>query len=422
MQLGKYSFGTGDRFARQGEAQLRALIQAAGLLGKEITPVWNKSNREHTIVHSTPGDTRREADSAVKALGYTGAYFVDADHINLDSVDRFIDSSDFFTLDVADCIGQQAAQADIDAFVANNLKYTGNLRIPGIAEPFAVPETLLRDIAARFLRAVQEAGNIYRHIEKAKGKGNFVAEVSMDEVTEAQSPVELFFILSAVASEGIPAQTIAPKFTGRFNKGVDYAGDTAQFAREFEADLLVIDFAVQEFGLPDNLKLSIHSGSDKFSIYPVMGELIRKYDRGIHVKTAGTTWLEEITGLALSDDDEAIDLVKAIYSGALARFDELCGPYATVIDIDRNRLPTSKEMERWSGRKIADTLRHIPGHPDYNPDFRQLLHVGYKIAAEYGVEYTRALETHRETVGRQVVENILERHFRRLFSIENVKA
>ena len=310
METGKYSFGTGDRFAHQGEAQLSALIEAGKALGEEIVPVWNKSNREHTIVHSTPADTRREADAAVKALGYTGAYFVDADHINLSNVDKFIDYSDFFTLDVADYIGRQAAKDDLDAFVEKNRKYTGKLQIPGIAAPFDVPETLLRGIAGKFLYAVREAGNIYRHIEKAKGAGKFIAEVSMDEVNDAQSPVEMFFILSAIADERIPAQTIAPKFTGRFNKGVDYVGDVAQFGKEFEEDLLVIDYAVKEFGLPTDLKLSIHSGSDKFSIYPVMGRLIRKYNKGIHIKTAGTTWLEEITGLALSGDTKAANLAK----------------------------------------------------------------------------------------------------------------
>jgi len=223
--------------------------------------------------------------------------------------------------------------------------------------------------------------------------------------------------MSAVAAEKIPAQTIAPKFTGRFNKGVDYEGDVTRFAKEFEEDLLVIDFAVKEFGLPANLKLSIHSGSDKFSIYPVMGELIKKYDKGIHVKTAGTTWLEEVIGLAMTNDEEAIDLVKAIYSGAISRFDELCGPYATVIDINKNGLPSTKEVERWTGEKLANTLRHIPGHPDYNPNFRQLIHVGYKVAAEYGAEYTGALEKHKEIVGQQVSENIFDRHIRRLFGI-----
>ena len=415
MKIGKYSFGIGDRFAHQGEAQLKALIKASEVLGIEIVPVWNKSNREHTFIGSTPADTRKEADAAVKALDYKGQYFVDADHINLNNVDKFIDASDFFTIDVADYIGKRAEQADIDAFVAANMKYTGKLQIPGIKAPFDVSKELLQGIAEKFLYAVQDAGKIYRHVENVKGAENFVAEVSMDEVNDAQSPVEMFFILSAIAAEKIPAQTIAPKFTGRFNKGVDYVGDLAQFAKEFEEDLLVVDFAVKEFGLPENLKLSVHSGSDKFSIYPAIGELLRKYDKGIHVKTAGTTWLEEIIGLAMSNDSEAIDLVKAIYSGALGRFDEVSAPYATVIDIKKNGLPTNKEIEPWTGEKIANTLRHIPDHPDYNPNFRQLVHVSFKVAAEYGAEYTDALVKHKEIVEQQVIENIYERHIKRLF-------
>ncbi|MDR1919284.1 MAG: tagaturonate epimerase family protein [Tannerellaceae bacterium] len=415
MQIGKYSFGIGDRFAHQGEAQLRALRQASENWGVEITPVWNKSNREHLLVHSTPAGTRREADEAVAALGYEGAYFVDADHINLSNVDAFIESSDFFTLDVADFIGREAPPSEIEAFVEKNRAYTGKLQIPGIREPFDLPETLLRSIAGKFLYAVQEAGRIYRHIEAQKGAGRFIAEVSMDEVNEAQSPVELFFILSALAAEQIPAQTIAPKFTGRFNKGVDYVGDPARFAKEFEEDLLVIDYAVKAFGLPADLKLSIHSGSDKFSLYPLMGALIRKYDKGLHLKTAGTTWLEEIIGLSLSGEEEALRLAKAIYAGALERFDELCAPYATVIDIRQDQLPSAREVEGWTGDKLANTLRHIPGHPDYNPNVRQLMHVAYKLAAEYGTAYTHALENNQATVGRQVTENLYDRHIRRLF-------
>jgi tagaturonate epimerase len=236
----------------------------------------------------------------------------------------------------------------------------------------------------------------------------------MDEVSEAQSPVELFFILGAIAAEGIPAQTIAPKFTGRFNKGVDYVGNVKLFEKEFEEDLLVIDQAVKEFGLPQNLKLSVHSGSDKFSIYPVIGKLIKKYDKGLHVKTAGTTWLEEAIGLSLAGG-EALQLVKDIYMNALQRFDELCGPYSTVIDIDRNQLPSAEEVQLWDGEKLAHTLRHIPGHELYNPNFRQLLHVAYKLAAEQGEKYLSLLEEHKELVGEQVRQNIFDRHLKRLF-------
>ena len=112
---------------------------------------------------------------------------------------------------------------------------------------------------------MQEAGRIYRHIAAAKGEGRFITEVSMDETDSPQTPPELLVILAAIADEKIPMQTIAPKFTGRFNKGVDYVGDLVQFEKEFSDDLAVIAFAVRKYGLPANLKLSVHSGSDKFS-------------------------------------------------------------------------------------------------------------------------------------------------------------
>lgn len=213
---------------------------------------------------------------------------------------------------------------------------------------------------------------------------------------------------------GIPAQTIAPKFTGRFNKGVDYVGDAVLFRKEFEEDLLVIDFAVKTFGLPDNLKLSVHSGSDKFTIYPIMGELIRKHNKGIHVKTAGTTWLEEVIGLAMAGG-EALKMAKEIYKSAYERQDELCGPYATVIDIDPATLPSPSEVAQWDGEKFATTLRNIPGHPNYHSGFRQLMHVGYKVAAELGEEYLAMIREHQDVVGDQVRTNIYERHIKRLF-------
>ncbi|MEA3460693.1 MAG: tagaturonate epimerase family protein [Bacteroidota bacterium] len=413
MKLEKYSFGIGDRFSQQGEAQLKALIKAKEM-GIEIVPVWNKSNREHQIIQSSPADTRQEADQAVSALGWEHPYYVDADHINIVTVNPFMEHSDFFTLDVADYIGSEVAVDEMEKFLAVANSYTGEVHIPGIKEPFLVSPDSLREIAGKFLGAVAKAAEIYKHIESKKGAGNFIAEVSMDEVESAQTPEELLFILLMISHCGIPAQTIAPKFTGRFNKGVDYAGDVDLFRKEFEQDLLVIDFAVKTFDLPDNLKLSIHSGSDKFTIYPIMGELIRKYDKGIHVKTAGTTWLEELIGLALAGGD-ALSMSKTIYSKAYCRQEELCGPYETVIDIDPSTLPLPPEVDKWDGEKFAATLRHEPGHPDYHAGFRQLIHVGYKVAAEMGDEFLALVRQHSEIVAEQVMTNIYERHIKRLF-------
>lgn len=415
MQLGKYSFGVGDRFNHEGQAQLKALIKA-NKNGVDVTPVWNKSNREHNIVHSEPEGTRIEADDAVKTLGWQKPYFVDADHINLSNVDRFILHANFFTLDVATYIGNEPEPADVAAFKKSCKNLGNEVVVPGLADPIEINEDLLDSVAAKFLTAIKEAGKIYRHIEGTKGKGNFITEVSMDEVESPQTPLELFFILKMIADEGTPAQTIAPKFTGRFNKGVDYVGDLDQFAKEFEEDVLVIDYAVKEFGLPNDLKLSIHSGSDKFSIYPVMAEIIKKHDKGLHVKTAGTTWLEEVIGLAISGGD-GLAAAKSIYENARMRKDELCGPYADVIDIKDNELPSSTEVNDWIGEKFANTLRHIPGHPDYNPNFRQLIHVGYKVAAEMGDDFTDLLKKNAEIIGECVEENIYERHLKRLFDL-----
>jgi len=413
MILEKYSFGIGDRFGRQGKAQLQAIINSKKL-GVDITPVWNKSHREHTIIGTAPASVRKEADEAVRALKWKGPYRVDADHIGPANVDLFIDSSDFFTLDVADFTGQTANETDIQTFVSRYKRYTGPLTIPGIDEKFTITTKQIETIAKKFLLAIKEAGKIYRHIEEAKGTNNFITEVSMDETDPPQTPIEMLFILAATADEGIPAQTIAPKFTGRFNKGVDYVGDITQFEKEFNQDLAVIAFAVKEFGLPKNLKLSIHSGSDKFSIYKPINKALNKFDAGLHIKTAGTTWLEEIVGLATAGGS-GLAIAKQIYRQALARFDELCGPYETVIDIDKEKLPGPEIVDRWGPAEYADVLRHNQACDKYNANFRQLIHVAYKIAAEMNEDYLNALEKHEKVIAEQVTENIYQRHIKPIF-------
>lgn len=411
--LNQYSFGVGDRFAHQAKAQLQAILlaQKAGI---SITPVWNKSYREHQIIGSTAVTTREQADLAVAALNWQAPYFLDADHINLDNVDFFIDSCDFFTIDVADYIGKPAEPDAVDHFLWQHKKYVGKLILAGIKDGFDISLELIRQVAEKYLFAAQQAAAIYRHIEKKKGAGNFITEVSMDETSEPQTPVELFFILAALADQKIPVQTIAPKFSGRFNKGVDYVGNVAQFRTEFEQDVAVLKHAVVEFQLPADLKLSVHSGSDKFSIYPVMREIIRRHDAGLHLKTAGTTWLEELIGLAEAGG-EGLEIAKEIYRISLDKFDELCAPYASVIDIDPQQLPPADEVETWDGATFAATLRHNQQDPGYNLHFRQLLHVGYKVAAQMGDRYLNALKQNEAVIAKNVTENIFERHVKPLF-------
>ena len=221
-------------------------------------------------------------------------------------------------------------------------------------------------------------------------------------------------ILVALADEGVKAQTIAPKFTGRFNKGVDYVGDLAQFEREFNDDLAVIAHAVATYGLPANLKLSVHSGSDKYSLYPIIRRALAATGAGVHLKTAGTTWLEEIIGLSEAGGD-GLALAKEIYAYALEHVDELCAPYASVIDIDRSKLPSAEVVNGWSGVQLANAVRHIPGHPEFNANIRQLLHVSFKLAAKAGARYTDLLKANEAIVAKNVIENLYDRHLHPLF-------
>ncbi len=405
--------GVGDRFARQARAQLGACLAAAEQ-GVEVIPVWNKSNREHVIIGSEPGSTRAAAEAAVKALGWQRPYHVDADHIGLQTVDRFIPHADFYTIDVADWIGKPAEAEAMAAFARRHGELVGRITVPGVERPFEMGAEQLERIAGKYLLAVREAGRVYLHVAEAKGQGSFITEVSMDETDSAQTPAEMLVILAALADEGVPVQTIAPKFTGRFNKGVDYVGDVGRFEREFCEDLAVAAFAVKQYGLPRTLKLSVHSGSDKFSLYGPIRRGLRRFGAGVHLKTAGTTWLEEVIGLAEAEG-KGLALAKEIYAGALEHVEELCAPYAAVIDIDRRKLPAAGVVAGWSAEQFVSALRHDRAHRAFNPHLRQLLHVGYKIAAKLGARYLDALGEFETSVARNVTENLYARHIKPLF-------
>ena len=242
----------------------------------------------------------------------------------------------------------------------------------------------------------------------------YLAHSDIMEPVRSQTPVELLIILAAVADERVPIQTIAPKFTGRFNKGVDYVGDLAKFTEEISNDIATIGFAVGQYGLPADLKLSVHSGSDKFSLYAPIHEAMKKFDAGVHLKTAGTNWLEELIGLAEAGG-EGLSLAKEIYKEAYAHRDELCAPYASVIDIDPAKLPDPEDVAKWSSEQFVSALRHNPKSAAYNSSFRQLLHVGFRVAAKMGRRYLDLLVAMKSTIAKNVTENLFERHIRPLF-------
>jgi hypothetical protein len=141
---------------------------------------------------------------------------------------------------------------------------------------------------------------------------------------------------------------------------------------------------------------------------------MKKHNAGIHLKTAGTTWLEELIGLAESGG-KGLELAKAIYAEAYSHREELCGPYATVIDIDPAKLPKPEELNQWSSEQFVAALRHDPKNPAYNPSIRQLLHVGFKVAAKMGDRYLDLLKATENTIAKNVTSNLFDRHIKPLF-------
>lgn len=413
IALAKYSIGVGDRFAHEAPAQLAA-CQKTLQAGVEVVPVWNKSHREHQIIGSKPDSVRAAAQAAVRAAGWDRPWHVDADHVRREILDPYLGCCDYFTLDVAEVIGQPAPPARVEAFLQRHPELLGRLDLPELVEPIQTDAATLGRAAQHYLKAVDEAAAAYRAIAAAKGPGTFITEVSMDETDHPQSPLELLVILAALADAGVPVQTIAPRFVGRFNKGVDYVGDLQAFEQQLLDFLAVIRFARQHYNLPPNLKLSVHSGSDKFSLYPILHRTLRRTGEGLHVKTAGTTWLEELLGL-IESGGAGLDLARDLYTEALEHLDELCAPYATVIDIDRRRLPPADEVRRWSPERFAAALRHDPNHPQFNPHLRQLFHVGYKLAARRGPQFLRLLEQAHDHIATLVTHNLYERHLRPIF-------
>jgi hypothetical protein len=418
-KLAQFSLGTGDRFARQAAAQLSA-VSAAAEQGIALDIVWNKSFREHKTIGSQPASTREAADAAVRAYRNSGAdrawkgnYYLDADHIGLETVGIYLPYAEFYTLDVADAIGRDCDDAYRRQFMNAAESWIGKIiAVQGLEGGITIGLEIAQRVASHYLFAAKSAGDLYRHITEQRAGKALIIEVSMDETATPQTPEEIFLILLALSLEGVPLQTFAPRFSGRFNKGVQYVGDPAAFAGEFEKDALILRYAAGVLGLPDNLKLSLHSGSDKFAIYPGINRILKKHDVGLHVKTAGTTWLEEVIGLLEAGEAE---FVKDMYRSCLHRMDELTGPYAEVIDIDALALPTADELESLSGDELISMLRHDLDNPRYNPSLRQLFHVGYKIAAERGEEYLSRLERHEEIISREVKANLLERHILRIW-------
>ena len=358
LQLPKYSVGVGDRFAHQAKAQLQACILAAQAASKSRRSGTNRivSTRSSAPSHH-PACSRRCCGQGARldeALLLRCGPYPPHDGRSLSACVRFLH--------------HRRCRLDRQTSGASRCRC---LRQAARGVARRVPHRRHREAAhhhqrspawrcQKFLAAIQQAGVIYRKIESSKGEGNFIAEVSMDETDSPQTPAELLIILAAAADEGLPLATIAPKFSGRFNKGVDYVGDvrslTANYVRccrDCSRGQTIWPAAGTEaqraFGQRQVFHLPSHSRDN------------HQIQCGVHLKTAGTTWLEELIGLAEAGGD-GLALAKDIYAQAYQHREELCAPYASVIDIEPAKLPSPQEIERWDSERYTAALRHDPSN------------------------------------------------------------
>lgn len=336
------SMGMGDRLGIATPGHVRAVSEARG----RILPIFaQQSIREMTRTGRTPQQVMDDATWGVFEEGWQGGMGADADHLKtIEDIDACLAAGfTFFTFDPGFYVDNSSHTDDLTSlkekaklFPAHmQLMETGLLGkiidLEGIHIVLDKP-TLLKALV-KYGNAIIHVVILYEHLQQAAKDQPYEVEISMDETELPTSPAEHIYIVSELRRLGVPWVSFAPRFVGRFEKGVDYIGDL----NAFEADLTVHAAIARQFG---PYKLSMHSGSDKFSLYPIFMEKTRGM---AHVKTAGTSYLEGLRTIAALDKD----LIREIYSFALERFETDKQSYLSSAQI--TNAPRPDEISDWPG-------------------------------------------------------------------------
>lgn len=375
------SFGFGDRLGLATPGHIAAVRNT------KFAPVFaQQSVRENARTGRTPQKVMDDAKRAVEAANWDLPWGADADHIKtLDDLSPFVEAGyTFFTVDPGEYVDNSA---DADSFEAVKKKIAGmnwdelSSLYLNRAENYAwgnfETESLTR-ATAKYGRAIQHSVSLFRRLSGLLDAFDF--EVSVDETDAPTTPLEHFFIANELIRFGVRFTSLAPRFIGRFEKGVDYIGEMQALESEFAKHAAV----TMHFG---TYKLSLHSGSDKFSVYPLV---TRYWGERIHVKTAGTSYLEALRVLAKYEPD----LFLKIYS--LGR---------ECYELDKKTYHVSARLDLLPG---TDDL------PSFLNDFhaREVLHVTFGSAiARFGEELKAALVEH-ESVYHEGLRTHFDRHLR----------
>ena len=340
------SFGLGDRLgiATPGHIEL--------FEGSDVFPVFaQQSIRELNLTNRTYEDVLDAASFAVFRQGYRKGFGADGDHLKTPEDIQYALSLGFtmITLDCSEHIRNDVTPGSVPPlgkhYADKYLNKTFDIE-EGVALVFSEDE--LAQCAAIYSDAISFAADMYSRF-LANGRYDADFEISMDETVSVTTPLQHFFVARELLDAGVSFATIAPRFCGEFQKGVDYAGDIAQFEREIKVHAAI----ARNLGY----KLSIHSGSDKFSVFPIIG---RETRGRFHVKTAGTNWLEAMRVVAIADPS----LYREIHSYALTVFADARKYYHVTTDL--SKIPDVSTVKD-SG--LAGLFE--------NSDARQLIHITY---------------------------------------------
>ncbi len=399
------SFGAGDRLGLATPAHVRA-VQGTG-----IAPIFaQQSIREMTRTGRTPEEVIDTAVFGVFQEGYREGFGADADHLKTtDDIDATIAAGfTMFTIDPGDHVDNAAQTADMttlktkfDALPWAGLEINSedlcrrfigqSCRLPDDSVVTLDEESFFR-AAAKYGKALAHTAAMYRHLQSRLGARRFELEMSVDETATPTSVAEHVFVASELRRLGVEWVSLAPRFIGEFEKGVDYIGDLREFERTFAQHVAV----AQHFG---PYKISIHSGSDKFSIYPIAAQLAGEL---VHLKTAGTSYLEALRAIAKI----APDFFREIMSFAIERYPEDRASYH--VSADPAKVPAPEKLSDEQLPIVVDEF-----------DTREVLHVtfGSVLKVKEGEEYrfrNRLMQTlaEQEEVHYETVRVHIEKHLR----------
>ena len=391
----KLSAGCGDRLGPATPGHIRALRKAG-----TIAPILaQQSMRENTRTGRSPQQVLDEAMWGVFQEGWREPWGADADHLMTTAdVDICVAAGyTFYTVDPGDHVDNEAHSAPLEVLKEKlhglpwsdladspdqlNHRYLGvEFDVEGWHIVF--DETTLARAAAKYGRAVAHTARMYRYLAGIMGDRPFELEVSVDETETPTSPHEHYFVANELRRLDVKWVSLAPRYVGRFEKGVDYIGDLAQFDREMAKHAAI----ARVLG---PYKLSIHSGSDKFSVYPIYAQHAGKL---VHLKTAGTSYLEALRAIAAVD----ASLFREILALALERYDEDRATYHVSAQLEK--VPCPEEL---ADEDLAGILDQFDG--------REVLHVTFgSVMDQLGGELLAALDANEEAY-----YEALEAHFDR---------